>query len=92
MGEDLLIQYCQDGSINEINELIETNGDNLDIKYNREEPLRIAVSNLYYDIVELLLNLGADPNVSSLEDTHDSAFDLADQLNDPSMNSLIAIY
>jgi hypothetical protein len=92
MGEDLLIQYCQDGSINEINELIETNGDNLDIKYNREEPLRISVSNLYYDIVELLLNLGADPNVSSLEDTHDSAFDLADQLNDPSMNSLIAIY
>lgn len=92
MGEDLLIQYCQDGSINEINQLIETNGNNLDIKYNREEPLRIAVSNLYYDIVELLLERGADPNVSSADEQHDSAFDLADQLNDASMNSLIAPY
>ncbi len=92
MGEDLLIQYCQDGSINEINQLIETNGNNLDIKYNREEPLRIAVSNLYYDIVELLLERGADPNVSSSDEQHDSAFDLADQLNDSSMNSLMTPY
>jgi len=92
MNEDLLIQYCYDNSINEINQLIETNGDNLDIKYNREEPLRIVVSNLYYEIAQLLLELGADPNVSSSEETHDSAFDLADQINDPSMNNLIAKY
>jgi hypothetical protein len=88
-NEDLLIQYCQDSSLNEIINLIETEGDNLDINTNRAEPLRISVSKLDYDITLVLLQNGANPNVASADDKHDSAFDLADNLNDPAMSNLI---
>ncbi len=92
MNEELLIQYCQDGSINEIIELIETNGDNLDINYNGGEALRIVVLDLNYEITKILLEAGADPNVGTIESNHDSAYDIADQINDPSMNNLIVNY
>jgi len=88
-NEDLLIQYCQDSSFNEIYSLIETEGANLDINTNRAEPIRISVSKLDYDIALILLENGADPNVASSDDSHDSGFDLSDRLNDPSMNILI---
>jgi len=88
-NEDFLIQYCQDSSLNEIIDLIETEGNNLDINTNRAEPLRISVPKLDYDIVIVLLQNGANPNVASADDQHDSAFDIADNLNDASMNELM---
>jgi hypothetical protein len=88
-NEDLLIQYCQNSSLNEIVNLIETEGNNLDINTNRAEPLRISVSKLDYAITLFLLQHKADPNVASADDAHDSGFDLAEQINDPSMNNLI---
>jgi len=91
-NEDLLIQYCQSGSANEVLNLIETSGENLDINVNRAEPLRITVAALDYATTQVLLEAKADPNIASSAGENDSGFCLADQLNDPSMNILIGPY
>lgn len=91
-NEDLLIQYCQNSSTNEVINLIETQGQNLDINTNRAEPLRITVNALDYATTQVLLNAKADPNVSSADFVNDSAFCIASILADPSMNDLLGPY
>ena len=57
MNEERLIRYIKQGNYEKVHELCKRG---VDVEYNYNEPIYIAIENEQYDIMELLLKYGAD--------------------------------